>query len=56
MPNYEAMYQILFKAQNEAIEILQKAQKEAEELYISEHKPTIRVLDIIRNDEKKHDA
>ncbi len=35
MPNYEQMYKELFNALTEAIEILQKAQQAAEELYIS---------------------
>ncbi len=35
MPNYEKMYKELFNALTEAIEILQKAQQAAEELYIS---------------------
>lgn len=40
MPDYAAMYQILFNSQAKAIEILQQALQEAEELYISgtEHK------------------
>ena len=35
MPDYKEMYKRLFQAQTFAIEILQKAQKETEEMYIS---------------------
>ncbi len=36
MPNYKAMYLTLFNAYTKAIEILQKAQQDAEEHYMSE--------------------
>lgn len=35
MPDYFAMYQCLFNPQTQAIEILQKAQQDTEELYIN---------------------
>ena len=35
MPDYKTMYKELFKAVTEAIDILQKAQIECEEIYIN---------------------
>ena len=35
MPDYAAMYRHLFNVQAEVIEILQKAHREVEEMYIS---------------------
>ena len=35
MPDYAEMYRVLFRAQTKAIELLQKAQQETEEMYIS---------------------
>lgn len=35
MPDYAAMYKRLFQSQTLAIEILQKAQRDTEEMYIS---------------------
>ena len=36
MPDYQRMYLGLFNAITDAIELLQKAQQDAEEIYISE--------------------
>lgn len=36
MPDYQRMYRGLFNAVTDAIELLQKAQQDAEEIYISE--------------------
>jgi hypothetical protein len=44
MPDYAAMYKRLFHSQTEAISILQKAQQDTEEMYISSPEPDIRVL------------
>ncbi len=44
MADYAKMYKTLFNSQTEAIAILQKAQQEAEEIYISAPDPDIRVL------------
>jgi len=41
MPDYEAMYKKLFNAQTDAIRILQKAQQETEEIYISAPTPVL---------------
>ncbi len=38
MPNYETMYYALFNSLTDAIEILQKAQQEGEQLFIEEKK------------------
>lgn len=45
MPDYAAMYKRLFRSQTEAIAILQKAQQDTEEMYISLPEPDIRVLE-----------
>jgi hypothetical protein len=45
MADYSQMYKTLFHSQTEAIEILQKAQREAEDIYISAPDPDIRVVD-----------
>ena len=36
MPDYEAMYKQLFNTATKAIELLQEAQRETEEMYISD--------------------
>jgi hypothetical protein len=41
MPDYEAMCKKLFNSQTEAIRILQKAQQDAEEMYISTADPAL---------------
>ncbi|NLO86025.1 MAG: hypothetical protein GX096_11460 [Clostridiales bacterium] len=41
MPDYAEMYRVLFDAQTRAIEILQKAQQETEEMYINSKEPNI---------------
>ncbi len=45
MANYPEMYNKLFQATTKAIAILQQAQVETEELYISAKPPSITVLD-----------
>jgi len=50
MPDYEAMYKKLFNAQTNAIRILQKAQQDTEEMYISAPAPApVLVLDETEN-------
>ena len=44
MPDYAAMYKKLFNSQTDAIALLQKAQQETEEMYMSSPEPDIRVL------------
>ena len=48
MPDYAAMYKRLFRSQTEAIAILQKAQQDTEEMYLSSPEPDIRVLETKR--------
>ncbi|MDJ0304448.1 MULTISPECIES: hypothetical protein [Dehalobacter] len=44
MPDYVAMYKKLFNSQTDVIALLQKAQQETEEMYMSSSEPDIRVL------------
>lgn len=44
MPNYAEMYRKLFNAQSDAIAILQQAQQDTEEMYVSAPEPDIWVL------------
>lgn len=55
MPDYAAMYKRLFQSQTKAIEILQKAQQDTEEMYISAPVLDIRVLDIKNQADDKGD-
>ena len=45
MEDFAAMYRKLFNSQTQAIELLQKAQQDTEEMYMSAPEPDIRVLD-----------
>ena len=45
MADYAKMYRKLFNSQTDAIEILQKAQLETEQMYIEAPDPDIRLLD-----------
>ncbi|MDR0286954.1 MAG: hypothetical protein LBI03_04495 [Clostridiales bacterium] len=51
MPDYVKMYYKLFNSQTDAINLLQKAQSETEEMYISSPDPDIRVLDVKKQEE-----
>ena len=56
MPDYKTMYAKLFNAITDAVEILQQAQRDTEEMYIeSGEKESLRTLDLqlIKNTEKK---
>ena len=44
MPDYKKMYLTLFRATEQAINTLIEAQRECEELYISEPKTELRVI------------
>ena len=44
MPDYKKMYFTLFKASEEAVNLLIAAQRECEELYIASEEPNIVVL------------
>lgn len=44
MPDYKAMYIKLFQSQTEAIQLLQNAQQETEEMYIASEPTDIKIL------------
>ena len=46
MPDYQEMYLTLFRASEEAVSLLIKAQRECEELYLSAPEPQIEVLEV----------
>lgn len=52
MPDYQELYYKLFRASEEAINILIAAQRECEKLYISSAEPEIRVISQISEKEK----
>ena len=41
MPDYKTMYLHLFQETTKAIEVLQKAQQQCEEMYVNEDRKTI---------------
>lgn len=51
MPNYKELYLKMFRASEEAVNILLKAQRECEELFISQPEPELTLLR--RSDEGK---
>jgi UDP-N-acetylmuramoylalanine-D-glutamate ligase len=53
MADYAKMYKTLFTSQTEAIAILQKAQQETEEIYISAPDPDIRVFEPRKPEDEK---
>lgn len=53
MPDYATMYRRLFQSQTKAIDLLQRAQQETEEMYISAPEPE---LFILREQEDSADA
>jgi len=56
MPDYQAMYASLFRNVTTAIDILQNAQCQTEEMYISSEPPDIRVIDTNKTEDKKPDT
>ena len=44
MPDYKAMYIKLFQSQTKAIQLLQSAQQETEDMYIEAEPPEIRLI------------
>ena len=44
MADYQEMYRVLFRGVTQAVAILQKAQRQAEEIYLSSHPPELYVL------------
>lgn len=55
MPDYAEMYKKLFRSQTKAIQILQEAQRETEELYISDEGPDLIVLQPPEEDDDPKD-
>lgn len=52
MPDYKEMYLKLFRASEQAISTLIQAQRECEELYISQPEPDLKVLSISSENKK----
>lgn len=52
MPNYKKMYLKLFRASEQAISTLTQAQRECEEMYISQPEPDLKVLSISAENKK----
>ena len=52
MPDYKEMYLKLFRAAEEAANILIAAQRECEEMYIRDSKPAIQVFPPLSGEEK----
>lgn len=52
MPNYKEMYLKLFRASEQAINTLITAQRECEELYISQPEPNLKLLTISAENKK----
>lgn len=50
MPDYKYMYFKLFHATEDAINLLISAQQEAEEMYLSEPEPEIKLIDLKKED------
>jgi hypothetical protein len=56
VPDYAKMYHKLFNAMTDAIEVLQQAQRETEEMYVSAKEPEIHLLhpeDVAKDDSEK---
>ena len=52
MPDYKEMYLKMFRASEQAINILIKAQRECEELYISSPEPELRIIELPTENKK----
>lgn len=53
MPDYKEMYLKLFRASEEAVNLLIAAQRECEELYVNAPEPELKVLTIPGNDREE---
>lgn len=53
MPDYKAMYIKLFQSQTKAIQILQSAQQDTENMYIEAEPPEIRLINPQEDDGDK---
>ena len=54
MPDFAKMYRRLFNSQTDAIAILQQAQRDAEEMYISSPDADIRILESKKPEDDKN--
>ena len=50
VPDYKEMYLTLFRSTTQAINLLQEAQRQTEEMYISADPPDIRVINLSKPD------
>lgn len=55
MSNYKKIYLKLFHASEEAINILIRAQRECEQLYINEPEPELKVVSTLPDNKKSMD-
>ena len=55
MPDYKKMYFTLFRATEQAINTLIEAQRECEELYISDPETELRVIPLSNHADKEKD-
>ena len=56
VPDYKYMYFKLFHATEDAINLLISAQQEAEEIYLSEPEPKMKLIDIKQKDTSPKDS
>ena len=55
MPDYKEMYLKMFRASEQAVNILIKAQRECEELYISSPEPELQIIELPTETKKDAD-
>ncbi|WP_312941891.1 hypothetical protein [Oscillibacter sp.] len=55
MPDYKEMYLKMFRASEEAINILITAQQECEELYINQPEPELKIVPLLSEKKKSAD-
>lgn len=55
MPDYKEMYLKMFRASEEAVNILIAAQQECEELHISQPEPELKVVPLSSENKKSED-
>lgn len=55
MPDYKEMYLKMFRAAEEAVNILIAAQRDCEEMYIRDPQPIVRMLPPNKSDEDWHE-
>lgn len=49
MADYKSMYAKLFNSQTKAIQLLQQAQQETEDMFVNAEEPDIRLLSELKN-------